>query len=72
MSAAGAVKIVDSVAGRTVTGESAEHDLAARTVLVLGAPVVLSEAGGATVRGRRLLYDLAAGSARMLAEDASP
>lgn len=72
MTASGAVRILDQTAGRTVTGEQAVHDLAARSVLVEGSPVVLAENGGATVRGRRLLYDLAAGTARVLAEDDAP
>ena len=66
MTATGTVRIDDRAAGRSVTGKSAVHDLEARTILVEGDPVVLTEKGGGTVRGHRLLYDLGAGSARML------
>jgi lipopolysaccharide transport protein LptA len=66
MTATGSVRIEDRAAGRTVTGQSAVHDLEARTILVEGDPVVLTEKAGGTVRGHRLLYDLAAGSARVL------
>ena len=66
MTATGSVRIESRAEGRTVTGKSAVNDLEARTILVEGDPVVLTEKAGGTVRGHRLLYDLAAGSARML------
>lgn len=69
MLATGGVRIEDRTAGRRVTGESADHDVAARTILVEGSPVVLSEARGTTVRGHRVLYDLATGSARVVPEE---
>ncbi|HSM13424.1 MAG TPA: LptA/OstA family protein, partial [Thermoanaerobaculia bacterium] len=66
MVAAGGVTIVDRKSGRKVEGETAEHDLVARTILVEGSPVVLSESDGSKLRGPRLLYDVATGSARMI------
>jgi lipopolysaccharide transport protein LptA len=67
--ATGNVLIEDREAGRKVTGTSADHDVEARTILIEGEPVVLSEEGGTTVRGRHVLYDLAAGTARVLPEE---
>jgi lipopolysaccharide transport protein LptA len=69
MIASGGVEIDDRQAGRKVNGTSADHDLEARTILIEGSPVVLTESDGTTVRGQHVLYDLAAGTARVLPEE---
>lgn len=66
--ATGALRLEDSGSGRVVEASRADYDLAGRTALFEGAPVVLKDRQGTTIQGRRLLYDLAAGNARMLAD----
>ena len=66
--ATGSLRLEDGASGRVVEAGRAEYDLAARTALFEGQPVVLKDRQGTTIQGRRLLYDLAAGSARMLAD----
>ncbi len=72
MTASGTLRLDDRPLGRTVTGETAIHDLEAKTIVVEGSPVVLAESTGSTIRGRRLLYDLGSGSARMISGAESP
>lgn len=64
----GSVAIDDRESGRSVTGTSADYDLASGEVVVLGEPVVLREASGTTLRGRRALFDQRTGSARLLGD----
>ncbi len=66
--ATGALRLEDGASGRVVEAGRADYDLAARTALFEGQPVVLKDRQGTTIQGRRLLYDLSTGSARMLAE----
>lgn len=66
--ATGALRLEDSASGRVVEAARADYDLAARTALFEGQPVVLKDREGTTIQGSRLLYDLSTGSARMLAQ----
>jgi lipopolysaccharide transport protein LptA len=68
MVATGRVRLEERGSGRTVAGDRVEYDLARRTALFAGAPVVLEDRQGTRIQGRKLLYDLASGSARMLSE----
>lgn len=66
--ASGALRLEDAASGRAVEANRADYDLAARTALFEGSPVVLRDRLGTTIQGRRLLYDLSTGNARMLSE----
>jgi len=66
--ASGQTRIVDRVSGRTVSGATADYDLATGQALVEGEPAEISERGGVTLRGRRALFDRDSGSARLVSE----
>ena len=67
--ATGSVRIEDRASGRSVSGTSADYDLAAGQAIVLGEPVVLRDETGTVLRGRRALFDERTGTSRLLSDE---
>ncbi|MEO1367912.1 MAG: LptA/OstA family protein, partial [Acidobacteriota bacterium] len=65
MQCRGDVELVDPTGGKTVTGESAEYEVAAAQIEVLGAPVRLIDADRNELEGGYLRYDLESGETRL-------
>ena len=65
MTARGGIRIEDAATGRTVEGDTAGHDLVARTVTVDGAPARVRDIDGNLLSGQRLVYDLESGAMRV-------
>lgn len=63
----GNARLEDPAHDRKVTGERAEYDLAAATVVVTGKPVVLTDPTRGRAEGTRLIYQLEDGGVRLLA-----
>jgi lipopolysaccharide export system protein LptA len=66
--ATGEVRIDDLLSGRSVSGASADYDLAAGQAVVLGSPVELRDETGTVLRGRRALFDERTGVSRLVSE----
>jgi lipopolysaccharide export system protein LptA len=69
MHARGAVAVVDGASGRTVSGDEADYDLAAKSALVTGEPVTIKDRDGNVLKGKRALFDLESGDAKLLSGD---
>ncbi len=61
----GGVRLLDSAAGRTVSGEMAVYQIVDREVVFTGDPVLVESDDGSTVSGLRLRYRLDDGEAIM-------
>jgi lipopolysaccharide transport protein LptA len=69
---AGAVRLSDGAANRRVEGQLATYDLVARSIVVRGQPVVLTDPVRGKAEGRRVIYELQSGKMRLLATDEDP
>lgn len=65
MHCTGGARIVDNVAGRTVSGEDALYRVAASEITFNGNPVVMTGEEGERIEGATLVYDLNTGAARV-------
>jgi lipopolysaccharide export system protein LptA len=68
----GAVRLSDGAADRRVEGQIATYDLVARSIVVRGQPVVLTDPVRGKAEGRRVIYELQSGRMRLLATDEEP
>lgn len=67
----GRATVVDSVAGRTVSGETAYYEVARGEILFHGKPVQMTGDQGERVEGAALVYDLRTGGARITSASSS-
>lgn len=65
MLCSGGTRLLDPVAGRTVTGQTAVYEIAAKEALFTGDPVMVEGDDGSRVSGLRLRYRLETGEAIM-------
>lgn len=72
MICSGGTQLLDPTAGRTVTGETAVYEIAAKEALFTGDPVTVDGHDGSRVTGLRLRYRLETGEAIMDVGDQPP
>lgn len=72
MICSGGTRLLDPVAGRTVTGDGAVYEIAAREAVFNGDPVMVKGDDGSQVTGLRLRYRLETGEAIMDIGDQPP
>ena len=63
---------LEEAGGRRVEGENAVYDLEAKTVVVRGQPVVLTDPARGRAEGRRVTYSVAGGTMKLSAVDEDP
>ncbi|MEO8195603.1 MAG: LptA/OstA family protein [Thermoanaerobaculia bacterium] len=65
MTGTGKVQLRDTADGRTIQAATADYDVAAEAIELLGSPVTIKDDAGASLTGKRAIYDLKTGSARL-------